>query len=201
MTSKRQKNPYNLKVKSEKGDEKGYLHEEIPSGYLTSDEFIDYLNMKKIDFVRDDNLARFCNNNNISMVKIKREGKFGATPYAYKQPTESQIQKIIESLKNNNNSFLGRKILKKKKDKILEIFDSAPSAADYDKRLKDALNKKLDSKKILEIQNEKRNKCYSKTSIAKKVAELLNVSCNRKLVASVLELKRSSQKDKLIKKD
>ena len=117
MISKREKNPYNLKLKSEKGKLKGYLHEEIPSGYLTSEEFIDYLNTKKIDFERDDNLARFCNNNGISMVKIKREGKFGATPYAYKQPTVSQIQKIIDSLKNNNNSILGRKILKKKKDK------------------------------------------------------------------------------------
>ena len=72
-------------------------------------------------------------------------------------------------MKKNNNSLLGREILKKKKTKILEIFDGAKDLAE------------------------------SRTSIAEKVAESLNVSCNRKLVAKVLDDKRSSNLKKLKK--
>ena len=66
MKLTRDSNPYNLKTK----DGKGYSHEEIPIGYLTAEEFLNFLK-KKIEFTRDDNLGRFCNNNSISMVKIK----------------------------------------------------------------------------------------------------------------------------------
>ena len=104
-------------------------------------------------------------------------------------------------MKNNNNSLMGRKILKKKKDKILEIFDNAPSARDYDKKIEAAKNKKLSKKQIDEIIKEKWNKCYSKTSLAEKVAEVMSVNCNRKLVSKVLESKRSSQEYKLLKKN
>lgn len=195
MKLTRNSNPYNLKTK----DEEGYLHKEIPSGYLNSEEFIDYLNKKKILFKRDDNLGRFCNNNSIHMVKIKREGRFGATPYAYKKPSENQIEQIKINLLNNNNSMMGKIMLKKKKEKILDIFDAAASALEYNKKIKDAENKGFDIKKISEIKKEKKLKCESKTSIAKKVSEILKVSCNRKLVASVLDEKRSSQINKLLK--
>ena len=195
MKLTRNSNPYKLKTK----DEKGYLHEEVPSGYLNSEEFIDYLNKKKILFKRDDNLGRFCNNNSIHMVKIKREGRFGATPYAYKKPSENQIEQIKINLLNNNNSMMGKIMLKKKKEKILDIFDAAASALEYNKKIKDAENKGFDIKKISEIKKEKKLKCESKTSIAKKVSEILKVSCNRKLVASVLDEKRSSQINKLLK--
>ena len=83
--------------------------------------------------------------------------------------------KIIIKRKDNlprlayNNSLLGREILKKKKAKILEIFDKA---ADQEE---------------------------SRTSIAEKVANSLGVNCNRKLVRSVLESKRSSKLEKLKK--
>ena len=195
MKLTRDSNPYNLKTK----DEKGYLHEEMPIGYLTAEEFLNFLKKKKIEFTRDDNLGRFCNNNSISMVKIKRDGKYGATPYAYKKPTENQIENIKKNLQNNNNSFMGIKMLKKKKEKVLEIFDLAASAKEYNEKIKDAEDKGFDIKKISEIKKEKKLKCESKTSIAKKVSEILKVSCNRKLVASVLDEKRSSQINKLLK--
>ena len=162
MGELRNSNPYNLKTKPDEG----YLHEEIPTGYLSSDEFINFLNRKKIKIERDDNLGRFCNNNDISMVKIKRDGSGGSTPYAYKIPSDSKIEEIILSMKNNNNSLLGRKILKQKKEKIIEIFDSAPSAKDYDKKIEAAKEKKLSKKQIDEIITEKWNRCYSKTTLA-----------------------------------
>jgi len=196
MGELRNSNPYDLKTKPNEG----FLHEEIPAGYLSSDEFLNFLNRKKIQIDRDDNLGRFCNNNGISMVKIKRDGSYGATPYAYKIPSDSKIEEIILVMKNNNNSLLGRKILKQKKEKIIEIFDSAPSAKDYDKKIEAAKEKELSKKQIDEIIKEKWNKCYSKTSLAEKVSKVMGVNCNRKLVAKVLESKRSSQEYKLLKK-
>ena len=134
------------------------------------------------------------------MVKIKRDGSGGSTPYAYKIPSDSKIEEIILSMKNNNNSLLGRKILKQKKEKIIEIFDSAPSAKDYDKKIEAAKEKELSKKQIDEIITEKWNKCYSKTSLAEKVSEIMDINCNRKLVGKILNEKRSSQQYKLIKK-
>ena len=189
--SNRDSNPYELKTK----EDKGYFYEEKPDGYLTSDEFISYLKKKKILIDRVDNLSRFANNNNIGMAKLKREGRDGSTPTIYKIPSDSKINEIFEIMKNNNNSLLGRKILKQKKEKILEIFDNAPSAAEYQKRIDAAVGKEEKSK----IRNEKNKKCLTKTSIAKKVEEILDVSCNRKLVKSVLETKRSSKLEKLNK--
>ena len=189
--SNRDSNPYELKTK----EDKGYFYEEKPDGYLTSDEFISYLNKKKILIDRADNLPRFANNNNIGMAKLKREGRDGSTPTIYKIPSDSKINEILEIMKNNNNSLLGRKILKQKKEKILEIFDNAPSALEYLKRIKIAVS----TKEKLKLQNEKNQKCLTKTTIAKKVEEILGVNCNRKLVKSVLETKRSSKLEKLNK--
>ena len=189
--SERNSNPYELKTK----EDKGYFYEEKPDGYLTSDEFISYLNKKKILIDRVDNLPRFANNNNIGMALLKREGRDGSTPTIYKIPSDSKINEILEIMKNNNNSLLGRKILKQKKEKILEIFDNAPSAAEYQKKIDAAVGKEEKSK----IRNEKNKKCLTKTTIAKKVEEILDVSCNRKLVKSVLETKRSSKLEKLNK--
>ena len=151
-------NPYNLKQV-----------DEIPAGYLDADEFLSYLKKNKILVVRKDNLPRLANNNNIDMKKLKRIGKFGSVPTIYKIPTANQIKTIIDGMKNNNNSLLGREILKKKKAKILEIFDKA---ADQEE---------------------------SRTSIAEKVAKNLGVNCNRKLVRLVLDAKRSSKLEKLKK--
>ena len=150
-----QNNPYNLKQV-----------DEIPSGYLDADEFVNFLNKHKIIIKRKDNLPRLAYNNSISMLLVTRAG---SVPTIYKIPTSSQIKTMLDGMKNNNNSLLGREILKKKKAKILEIFDKA---ADQEE---------------------------SRTSIAEKVANSLGVNCNRKLVRSVLESKRSSKLEKLKK--
>ena len=107
-------NPYNLKVLEEK-----------PSSYLTAEEFVDFLTKHKIPIKRMDNLPRFAHSNNIDMKKIVRDGSGGSVPTVYKIPNSTQISKIAESMKNNNNSELGKQLLKKKKEKILEIFDKA----------------------------------------------------------------------------
>ena len=151
-------NPYNLKLLDEK-----------PSGYLDADEFFDLLKKKKIPLADKDNLPRFANGNDIKMFKVKRIGSGGSTPTVYKNPTESKIDEILDNMKNNNNSLLGKEILKKKKAKILEIFDKAQDQVE------------------------------SRTSIAEKVAESLDVSCNRKLVRKVLDEQRSSELKKLKK--
>ena len=151
-------NPYNLKQV-----------DEIPAGYLDADGFLSYLKKNKILVVRKDNLPRLANNNKIDMKKLKRDGKFGSVPTIYTIPTANQIKTIIDGMKNNNNSLLGREILKKKKAKILEIFDKAA------------------------------NQEESRTSIAEKVAKNLGVNCNRKLVRIVLDAKRSSKLEKLKK--
>ncbi len=151
-------NPYNLKTV-----------DEIPTGYLDSDELINYLNKNKIIIKRKDNLPRLAHNNGIDMKKLLRDGSYGSVPTIYKIPTSTQIKNMLDKMKKNNNSLLGREILKRKKIKILEIFDKA------------------------EEQEE------SRTSIAEKVAKSLGVSCNRKLVRSVLDSKRSSKLEKLKK--
>ena len=151
-------NPYNLKVLDEK-----------PSGYLSADELVDFLKKHKIPIKRMDKLPRFADQNNIEMKKIVRDGSGGSVPTVYKIPNFIQISKIAESMKNNNNSELGKQLLKKKKEKILEIFDKAEDRKE------------------------------TRTSIADKVAKSLSVNCNRKLVRSVLDAKRSSKLDKLKK--
>ena len=151
-------NPYNLKVLEEK-----------PSGYLTAEEFVDFLKKHKIPIKRMDNLPRFAHSNNIDMKKIVRDGSGGSVPTIYKIPNSTQISKIAESMKNNNMSELGKQLLKKKKEKILEIFDKAEDRKE------------------------------TRTSIADKVAKNLGVNCNRKLVRAVLDAKRSSKLEKLKK--
>lgn len=151
-------NPYNLKTLDKK-----------PSNYLDGDEFFELLKRKKVPLADKDNLPRFCNANGIKMFKVKRIGSGGATPTIYKNPTESKIDEILDNMKNNNNSVIGRVILKNKRAKILEIFDKAKDQAE------------------------------SRTSIAEKVAESLDVPCNRKLVRKVLDEQRSSELEKLKK--
>ena len=151
-------NPYNLKVLEEK-----------PSGYLSAQEFVDFLKKYKIPLKRMDNLPRFAHQNKIEMKKIIREGSGGSVPTIYKIPSSAQISKISENMKNNNNSELGKQLLKKKKEKILEIFDKAEERKE------------------------------TRTSIADKVAKSLGVNCNRKLVRAVLDAKRSSKLEKLKK--
>ena len=151
-------NPYNLKVLDEK-----------PSGYLSAEEFVDFLKKHKIIIKRMDNLPRFADQNNIEMKKIVRVGSGGGVPTIYRTPNSTQIKNMLESMKNNNNSVLGKELLKKKKEMILEIFDKAEDRKE------------------------------TRTSIADKVSKSLGVNCNRKLVRAVLDAKRSSKLEKLRK--
>ena len=151
-------NPYKLK-----------LVEKKPADYLEAEEFKNFLAKNKIPIKRMDNLPRFANQNNIEMKKLTREGSAGSVPTIFKTPNSTQVKNIVESMKNNNNSVLGKELLKKKKEKILEIFDKAEDTQE------------------------------TRTSIADKVAKSLGVNCNRKLVRTVLDAKRSSKLDKLKK--
>ena len=145
------------------------LVEKKPADYLEAEEFKNFLAKNKIPIKRMDNLPRFANQNNIEMKKLTREGSAGSVPTIFKTPNSTQVKNILESMKNNNNSVFGKELLKKKKEKILEIFDKAE------------------------------DKQETRTSIADKVAKSLGVNCNRKLVRTVLDAKRSSKLDKLKK--
>tara|TARA_B100000989_G_scaffold149053_1_gene111138 strand:- start:193 stop:657 length:465 start_codon:yes stop_codon:yes gene_type:complete len=151
------KDPYKL----------GKTREKKPEGYLSSEELFDFFEKKKIFIKRKDNLPRFCEQHNIQMIKFKREGSGGTTPTAYRIPSDTKINQIKQKLTLNNNSILGLELIKKKENKILQIFD------------------------------ETKNQQESKSSIADKVSEVLGVPCNRKLVRRVLNEKRSTKLDKL----
>ena len=200
MTAERDHNPYDLKTPKDHG------HDEKPDGYLTDEEFKNLLNSRGITFKRTDNLPRFADNNDIGMIKIKRDGQHGSVPTVYKRPSNEKLQKIKESMRNNNNSFLGRKTLKEKETEILKFFDNARSPAPFNEKL-DALPKNGDAdfnsevkKKRAVIVRERNEKCDSRTSIARKVAKSLGVVCNRKYVRKVLEKHRSSQIEKKLLK-
>ena len=151
------KDPYKL----------GKTREKKPEGYLSSEELFDFFEKKKIFIKRKDNLPRFCEQHNIQMIKFKREGSGGTTPTAYRIPSDTKINQIKQKLMLNNNSILGLELIKKKENKILQIFDEAE------------------------------NQQESKSSIADKVSEVLGVPCNRKLVRRVLNEKRSTKLYKL----
>ena len=59
--------------------------EEKPLGYLTAEEFVDYLAKNKLVLKRMDNLPRYADQNNIEMKKINRDGSGGAVPTIYKK--------------------------------------------------------------------------------------------------------------------
>jgi len=158
-------NPYKLK----QHDVDWAENEKSPRGYLDTDSFLKFLNRKGIKIDRTDNLPRFGNNNEIKMIKVTRDGKYGSVPTYYYPPSDSKIEEIKLNLKNNNNSLIGRETLKKKKLEILRIFDNAEDNTE------------------------------TRTSIADKVSEKLGVNCNRKLVRKVLDDERSSQLKKLKK--
>jgi len=122
---------------------------------------------KKNISVREDNLPRFADGHGIKMAKKTREGSSGSVPTIYKIPTKAKLEEIIKKMSLSNNNALGKENIKKKEKKILEIFDKA--------------------------ENQKE----SKSSIADKVAKVLGVPCNRKLVRRVLNKKRSSKLNKL----
>ena len=143
--------------------------DEAPSNYISGDQLLSLLRKYNVK-IDDTNIPRFASNQNIKMIKVTRKNSWGATPTWYQQPSKSKIEDIIENLKNNNNSFLGREILKKKRKEILKIFDNA------------------------------KNKSVSKTSIAESVSKILGINCNRKFVRKVLDERPQSQLEKKLKK-
>ena len=95
-------NPFNLKVL-----------EDQPKEYLDTDEFIKYLNNKKI-IIRKDNLPRFADTHGIKMARKKREGSGGSVPTIYKIPTKAKLDEIKKTMSLNNNNALGKENLKNK---------------------------------------------------------------------------------------
>ena len=146
------------------------IYEEVLQSYLSDSEFITYLNRNGILIKRTDNLTRFCKNNDISWIKVKREGSAGATPHYYNKVSTTKLQKIRENLRNNNNSLLGRQVLREKEKEVLKIFDKAEA------------------------------RTVSRTSISEIVSKNLKVKCNRKFVKKVLDERRKSQLEKKLTK-
>ena len=154
----REANPHGLKK-----------HDEAPQNYISGDNLISLLNRHDIKF-DNTNIPRFASNNHIKMIKVKRVGRGGLTPTFYLEPSKSKIGEIIENQKRHNSSSLGKKIVKKKVQEILKIFDSAEDNS------------------------------VSRTSIALTVTKKLGYPCNRKLVRKVLDKSRSSQLEKKLTK-
>ena len=146
-------NPFDLKVL-----------EDQPKGYLDTDEFIKFLNNKKI-IIRKDNLPRFADTHGIKMAKKTREGSGGSVPTIYKIPTKAKLDEIKKTMSLNNNNALGKENLKNKEKKILEIFDKAENNKESKSSIADKVAKALgvpcNRKLVRRVLNEKR---FSKLS-------------------------------------
>ena len=147
-------NPYDLKVL-----------EDQPKEYLDTDEFIKYLNNKKI-IIRKDNLPRFADTHGIKMAKKTREGSGGSVPTIYKIPTKAKLDEIKKTMSLNNNNALGKENLKNKEKKILEIFDKAENKKESKSSIADKVAKALgvpcNRKLVRRVLNEKRSSKLSK---------------------------------------
>ena len=174
-------------------------YEEAPAGTLNSDQLISYLSKNKI-YVREegDNICRFARTHEIKMVEVKREGQFGSNPHYFYPPSKSKIESILSKLKNNNTSFNGREMLKKKKILINEIFNAGINVDKLPKHLDDKV--KNETERAKELGEYRKKNGLTKTSIAKQVSKKLGIKCNRKLVESVLENKSSEMIRKKLKK-
>ena len=124
-------NPFDLKVL-----------EDQPKEYLDTDEFIKFLNNKKI-IIRKDNLPRFADTHGIKMAKKTREGSGGSVPTIYKIPTKAKLDEIKKTMSLNNNNALGKENLKNKEKKILEIFDKAEDRKETRTSIADKVAKSL----------------------------------------------------------
>ena len=154
----RESNPHDLKK-----------YDEVPQHYISGDELISLLNKYSVTF-DDTNIPRFASNNDIKMIKVKRVGSVGSTPTFYLEPSKNRIETIIEKQKKHNSSSLGKKLVKKKVQEILKIFDSAEDNS------------------------------VSRTSIALTVTKKLGYPCDRKLVRRILNKSRSSQLERKLTK-
>jgi len=182
-----------------KENEPNWDYEEAPAGTLNSTQLVSYLAKNKIKVREEaDNMTRFAKNHGIKYVEVRRSGSYGSNPNYFYPPPKSKIESILSDLKNNNTSFNGREMLKKKKILINEIFNNGIDV--------DTLPKHLDDKVKTETERQRKLGEYrdehglTKTSIAEKVYEKLGVQCNRKLVSSVLEKKSPEMIRKKLRK-
>ena len=147
-------NPFDLKVL-----------EDQPKEYLDTDEFIKFLNNKKI-IIRKDNLPRFADTHGVKMAKKNREGSGGSVPTIYKIPTKAKLDEIKKTMLLNNNNSLGKENLKNKEKKILEIFDQAQNKKESKSSIADKVAKALgvscNRKLVRRVLNEKRSPMLSK---------------------------------------
>ena len=147
-------NPFDLKVL-----------EDQPKEYLDTDEFIKFLNNKKI-IIRKDNLPRFADTHGIKMAKKTREGSGGSVPTIYRIPTKVKLDEIKKTMSLNNNNALGKENLKNKEKKILEIFDKAENKKESKSSIADKVAKALgvpcNRKLVRRVLNEKRSSKLSK---------------------------------------
>ena len=147
-------NPFDLKVL-----------EDQPKEYLDTDEFIKFLNNKKI-IIRKDNLPRFADTHGIKMAKKTREGSGGSVPTIYKIPTKAKLDEIKKTMSLSNNNALGKENIKKKEKKILEIFDKAENKKESKSSIADKVAKALgvpcNRKLVRRVLNEKRSSKLSK---------------------------------------
>jgi len=147
-------NPFDLKVLKDQ-----------PKEYLDTDEFIEFLNNRKI-VIRKDNLPRFADTHGIKMAKKIREGSGGSVPTIYKIPTKAKLDEIKKIMSLNNNNALGKENLKNKEKKILEIFDKAENKKESKSSIADKVAKALgvpcNRKLVRRVLNEKRSSKLSK---------------------------------------
>ena len=144
------KDPYKL----------GKTRDEKPKGFLDTEEFILFLEKKKVN-VRKDNLPRFCEGNGIQMLKFKRIGSGGNVPTCYKIPNDKKIEQIRNKLTLSNRNVLGLELVKKKEKKILQIFDEAlnqeESKSSIAQKVKDELGVPCNRKLVRRVLDERRS--------------------------------------------
>jgi len=186
---------------SKKKNETQWDYQEPPSGTLDRFGLVAYLDRNKIKVREEgDNITRFAKNHGIRFVVVKRPAgnNFGSNPHYFYPPSKSKIESILNDLNNNNTSFNGREMLKKKKSLINEIFNDGVDVDKLPKHLNDKINTETEREEKLGQYRDKYG--LTKTLIAKKVYEKLGVKCNRKLVHSVLKKKSSEMIRKKLKK-
>ena len=182
-----------------KENEPNWDYEEAPAGTLNSVQLVSYLAKNKIKVREEaDNMTRFAKNHGIKYVEVQRSGSFGSNPNYFYPPPKSKIESILSDLKNNNTSFNGREMLKKKKILINEIFNEGVEVDKLPKHLDDKVKTETERQQKLGEYREEHG--LTKTAIADKVFEKLGVKCNRKLVQSVLNDKSSQMIRKKLKK-
>ena len=148
------------------------------NNYLTKIEMLEFLKKKKILIDSDTkNFPRFARKHRIISKKGDEVSPNGVVSLVYKKPSQEEILKILNKLRNTNNSLIGRKIVREKKKIVITVFDKLKNKDDRPK-------------------NEK----IYRQDIADEVAKQLNVKTDRQFVRKVLREKRSTKLEKKLNK-